>query len=76
MNSKIPFSEYPPFLLGTPLLKWYLKNYCDVRKLHQIIEFQPKYSFKSFIDKVTQHRIEGEQNPDKVIIGHAYKLLS
>ena len=40
------------------------------------MEFQPKFSFKSFIDKVTQHSIEGDQNPDKAIIGDTYKLIS
>ena len=63
-------------LLATPLLRWYLSNNCEVTKIYQIIEFQPQYSFRSFIDKVTQHRIEGDQNPDKVIIGDTYKLLS
>ena len=63
-------------LLATPLLKWYLNNNCEVTKIYQIIEFQPKYSFRSFIDKVTQHRIEGDQNPDKAIIGDTYKSLS
>ena len=57
-------------LLATPLLRWYLSNNCEVT------EFQPKYSFRSFIDKVTQHRIEGDQNPDKAIIGDTSKLLS
>ena len=63
-------------LLATPLLRWYLSNNCEVTKIYPIIEFQPKYSFRSFIDKVTQHRIEGDQNPDKAIIGDTYKLLS
>ena len=63
-------------LLATPLLQWYLKNECVITKIYQVIEFQPKFSFKSFIDKVTQHRIEGDQNPDKAIIGDAYKLIS
>ena len=39
-------------LLATPLLQWYLKNKCQVSKIYQIIEFQPKPSFTSFIDKV------------------------
>ena len=63
-------------LLATPLLRWYLSNNCEVTRIYQIIEFQPQYSFRSFIDKVTQHRIEGDQNPDKAIIGDTYKLLS
>ena len=63
-------------LLATPLLKWYLKNNCQVTKIYQVIEYQPKPSFSSFIDKVTYHRIQGELNPDKAIIGDTYKLLS
>ena len=63
-------------LLATPLLQWYLKNKCQVTKIHQIIEFQPKPSFTSFIDKVTHHGIQGELEPDKAIIGDTYKLIS
>ena len=63
-------------LLATPLLKWYLTHDCEVTKIYQIIEFQPKFSFKKFIDKVTRHRTEGDQNPDKAFIGDTYKLLS
>ena len=56
-------------LLATALLQWYLKNKCQVSKIYQIIEFQPKPSFTSFIDKVTYHRIQGELEADKAIIG-------
>ena len=63
-------------LLATPLLQWYLKNKCQVSKIYQIIEFQPKPSFTSFIDKVTHHRIQGELEADKAIIGDTFKLIS
>ena len=63
-------------LLATPLLKWYLNNHCQIKKNYQIIEYQPETAFKSFIDKVTYHRIEGDRNPDKAVIGDTYKLLS
>ena len=63
-------------LLATPLLQWYLNNHCQIKKIYQIIEYQPETTFKSFIDKVTYHRIEGDRNPDKAVIGDTYKLLS
>ena len=63
-------------LLATPLLRWYLANYCEVTRIYQVAEFQPATSFKSFIDTVTMHRICGDQNPDMTIIGDTYKMLS
>ena len=60
-------------LLATPILQWYLKNKCQVTKIYQIIKFQSK---PSFIDKVTHHRIQGELEADKAIIGDTYKLIS
>ena len=61
-------------LLST--LQWYLKNNCEIIKIYQIIEYQPKLSFRSFIERVTKHRLEGDRNPDKAIIGETYKLVS
>ena len=63
-------------LLATPLLQWYLKNKCQVSKIYQVIEFQPKPSLTSFIDNVTHHRIQGELEADKAIIGDTFKLIS
>ena len=63
-------------LIATPLLQWYLINHCEIQKIYQLVEYQPFTSFKSFIDTVTMHRIRGDQNPDKAIIGDTYKLLS
>ena len=56
-------------LLATPLLQWYLNNHCEIKRIYQLVEYQPLTSFKSFIDTVTMHRIRGDQNPDKAIIG-------
>ena len=66
----------PKKLLATPLLQWYLNNHCEVERIYQLVEYQQLTSFKSFIDTVTMHRIRGNQNPDKAIIGDTYKLLS
>ena len=63
-------------LLATPLLQWYLSHHCEISKIYQIIEFQPKCSFTSFIDTVTKFRILGDKHPDKAIVGDTYKLLS
>ena len=63
-------------LLSTPLLQWYLKYNCEITKIFQIIEYQPELSFGSFIETVTKHQLEGDQNPDKTIIGETYKLVS
>ena len=29
-------------LIATPLLQWYLSHYCEITKIYQLIEFQPK----------------------------------
>ena len=63
-------------LLSTPLLQWYLKNNCEITKIYQIIEYQPKLAFRSFIETVTKYRLEGDRDPDKAIIGETYKLVS
>ena len=42
-------------LLATPLLKWYLNHNCNITKIYQVIEFQPKKSFTSFIETVTEY---------------------
>ena len=47
-------------LLSTPLLQWYLKNNCEITKIYQIIEYQPKLALKSFIETVTKYRLEGD----------------
>ena len=57
-------------------MRWHLKNNTEITKIYQIIEYQPKKCFKNFIEKVTKFRIEGDENPDKAIIGDTYKLLS
>ena len=63
-------------LLATPLLKWYLNHNCNIKRIYQVIEFQPKKSFTSFIETVTENRILGDRHKDKSIIGDTYKLLS
>ena len=44
-------------LLATPLLQWSLRNNCKITKIYQIIEYQPKTSFRSFIDKNINFRV-------------------
>ena len=57
-------------------MKWYLSHNCEITKIYQVIEFQPKTSFTSFIETVTENRILGDQHKDKSIISDTYKLLS
>ena len=48
-------------LLATPLLKWYLNHNCNIARIYQVIEFQSKNSFTSFIETVTENRILGDK---------------
>jgi hypothetical protein len=47
-------------LLATPLLKWYLTHELDVTKVYQVIEYNPVTCFKTFNDKVSNARIQGD----------------
>ena len=62
-------------LLATPLLKWYMEHGLDVTEVYQFIEFKPKACFKSFEEKVTEARREGDQDSSKLIIADTMKLI-
>ena len=36
-------------------------NNCEITKIYQIIEYQPKMAFRSFIKTVIKYRLEGDQ---------------
>ncbi|BFZ20032.1 hypothetical protein BsWGS_23071 [Bradybaena similaris] len=62
-------------LLATPLLKWYLAKKLVVKKIHQVIEYQPKTCFKTFGEKVSDARRDGDRDPTQTIKSDTTKLL-
>jgi hypothetical protein len=62
-------------LLSTPLLKWYLSHGLVVTKVHKVYEFAPKACFKSFVDRVTQRRQQGDVNPSDKVSANLWKLV-
>lgn len=47
-------------LLITPLLQFYMKHGLVIRKVYQIIQFDPRKCFKTFADKVSNDRRAGQ----------------
>ena len=62
-------------LLGTPLLKWYIKHGLKVVKIYNVIQYVPHKTFKDFTHEVTCARRTGDLNSESKIISDLYKLL-
>ena len=61
-------------LLYTPLLKWYLDHGLVVTKIHSFIKATANNPFKTFTEKVSDNRREGDKDKSKTIIAEAWKL--
>lgn len=62
-------------LLGTPLLKWYIKHGLKVTKIYRVIQYVPHKTFENFTQEVTIARRMGDFNSESKIISDLYKLL-
>ena len=62
-------------LIITPLVRWYVDHDVEITKIHQIIEFMPKRSFKDFADRVSDDRRAGDRNPDLKVVAETSKLI-
>lgn len=62
-------------LIITPLLKWYLEHGLIVTRIHQVVEFCPSQAFKSFADRVSQDRRDGDRDPNLKAIADTSKLI-
>ena len=55
-------------LLATPLLRYYLYQGFDVKKIYQVIEYEPRACFKSVGERVCDARRAGDADPNMAII--------
>ena len=62
-------------LLYTPLIKFYLQQGMEIRKIHQIVEYTPKKCFENFVDEVSNARRDSDKDPNKKILGECMKLI-
>ena len=62
-------------MFATPLLQWYLKQGLTISNITLVIEYEPSACFRSFGDRVSNARREGDKDPLKAIIAETFKLL-
>ena len=62
-------------LIITPLLVWYVQHGLEVTEIYQIIEFCPKKCFKSFADRVSDDRRNGDRDPALKVVAETSKLI-
>jgi hypothetical protein len=62
-------------LLYTPLLKFYLDKGLKITKIYQILEYEPKKCFKTFVEECCDARRAGDEDENKAIIAESAKLL-
>ena len=59
----------------TPLLRFYLDQGLIVDEVFWFIEYTPKKSFGSFVDRVVQARREGDKNKNSTVVAETMKLI-
>jgi len=62
-------------MFTTPLLRWYLQHGLRVTNIYQLVQYDPKPCFQNFVSQVTEARRSADIDPNKAIIGSAFKLL-
>ena len=61
--------------LSTPLLRWYLNHGLVITHIYTVVEYIPNAVFNSFMTQVTQARLDGDHDNDKVLIAETMKLI-
>ena len=62
-------------LFHTDLLKWYQQKGLVVTNITYAVRYEPKSSFKVFMEKVADARRMADSNPNHKLIGQMMKLL-
>ena len=62
-------------LIATPLLQWYLKHGLEVKKVHQVVEYQRRRCFEGLADTISAARRAGDTNPDSKIMAETNKTI-
>lgn len=62
--------------LMTPLLKFYQAHGVEVKKVDEVVLYDKENAFQWFGEKVTEKRMEGDQNKAAMgTLAEVYKLL-
>ena len=61
-------------LLYAPLLKWYLDQGLKITAVHRTINYKQGKPFTWFVNKVTENRRKGDQNPELSLLAEVFKL--
>ena len=62
-------------LLYAPLLGWYLDHGLEITAVHRTIDYRREKIFTWFVNKVTENRRRGDEDPDKALLVEVFKLL-
>ena len=62
-------------LLYAPLLKWYLEQGLKITAVHRTINYNRGKPFTWFVNKVTENRRKGDQNPELSLLTEVFKRL-
>ena len=62
-------------LLFALLLKWYLHQGLKITAVHRTIDYVSKKISTWFVDKVTENRRKGDQNPKQTLLAEVFKRL-
>ena len=62
------------YMVSTPLLQWYLKQGLKIDKVHLVVEYDPKKSFSSFVNHVSDMRRRGDDHSLSEILSNGAKL--
>ena len=62
-------------LLYVPLLEWYRDHGLKITAVYRTIGFESRKIFNWFVNKVTENRCKGDDDPDKAPFAEVLKLL-
>ena len=58
-----------------PLLKWYIGHNLKITVMHRPIDYVPQKIFTWFVNKVSENRHKGHQNPELAVLAEVFKLF-
>eukprot|EP00794_Sanderia_malayensis_P004117 gene4117-biopygen2584 len=61
--------------INTPLLRWYLQHGLEVARISRFIQYRGAEIFKSFVNSISQDRVNGDSNPDTQVKAETSKLV-
>ena len=62
-------------MLCAPLLKWYIGHNLKITVVHRPIDYVPQKIFTWFVNKISENRHKGHQNPELAVSAEVFKLF-